>query len=426
MFRKLHDLLSNDGIERWAIQAVFIVLAVLLSILCVTWILEKSLVKNALELEADAFIESYRQDPAFPLPRTRNLIGYLQSSEANIDIPSELILLDTGLHPDVLISGRTDPVPVYVRDFDSHRLFLIFEGANIDRLVGIFGLVPLTTLLIVIYFSSWIAYRLSWRAISPVLSIAQTIRSAEPEKSKLHLPLKHLSGDTKELAMALEEYESRITAFVNRERQFTADVSHELRTPITIIDAAAQILRAEKQLSQKGYERVSMIRRACHDVNELIQAFFLLAREAQPEMNELTDVSEVVRAEVSTLQHLQEYKNIQFNVSVCFPLKMTTPRKVIEIILGNIVKNAAKYTEEGTVTISIESWGVNVQDDGPGIEEGLLPYIFDRHTRGRGHMQAGEGIGLAIVKRLCDQFGWQILIQNAKAGGVNVALKYAP
>ena len=78
--KTLRERLDFTGMKRWLIQAVFIVFAVLLSIITVTWILEKSLVRQALELEADAFIEEYRKDKDFPLPRTRNLIGYLQTS----------------------------------------------------------------------------------------------------------------------------------------------------------------------------------------------------------------------------------------------------------------------------------------------------------------------------------------------------------
>ena len=170
--------LSSIISKRWLLQTLFITFAVLISIFTITWILEKSLVKQAMELEADAFISHYQKDKSFPLPRTRNLIGYLSTPDSIAIVPSEIEKLIPGLYPDVSITGRDKPVPVYIRDFDDNRLYLIFEGANIDRLVGVFGLIPMSILLILIYTSSWIAYKLTWRAASPVLNIARNLRKS--------------------------------------------------------------------------------------------------------------------------------------------------------------------------------------------------------------------------------------------------------
>lgn len=424
MMKTLRDNLNFSVMQRWFIQAVFIVFAVLLSIITVTWILEKSLVRQALELEASAFIEEYRKDHEFPLPRTRNLLGYLTSAKGgHQDIPGSIRGLSPGLYPDIHIEDRDESVPVYVKDFDGNRLFLIFEGANVDRLVGIFGLVPLSFILIVIYTSSWIAYRITWRAASPIIRLAQNIRDLEPENSRLHLPMGKLTGDTRELALALEGYAQRIDAFVERERQFTADVSHELRTPMTIIDGAAQFLAAEDHLSVKGAERVQMIRRASRDVNELIAAFLLLAREQSPEAETRNNVATVVESEMIKLHALLEDAEVRLVADIQHELVVDTPTKVLEIIIGNLCRNACKYTEQGEIRVTVTAQGVQVADTGSGIPEDLLPQLFERHVRGRGDQKAGEGIGLAIVKRLCDQFHWDIRIENRPSGGVLVALQ---
>ena len=424
MMKTLRERLNFSVMQRWFIQAVFIVFAVLLSIITVTWILEKSLVRQALELEASAFIEEYRKDDQFPLPRTRNLIGYLTTAAGeHEDLPASIRQLSPGLYPEVHIEQRPEPVPVYVKDFDGKRLFLLFEGANVDRLVGIFGLVPLSFILIVIYTSSWIAYRITWRAASPIIRLAENIRDLEPEKSRLHFPLGKLTGDARELAMALEEYAQRIDAFVERERQFTADVSHELRTPMTIIDGAAQFLAAEDHLSVKGVQRVQMIRRASRDVNELISAFLLLAREQSPESeNQSNNVATVVESEIIKLHALLEDADVRLVVDIQHELQVNTPKKVLEIIIGNLCRNACKYTEHGEIRVTVTAQGVQVADTGSGIPEELLPHLFERHVRGRGDQKAGEGIGLAIVKRLCDQFHWRICIENRPSGGVLVTL----
>ncbi|GAA0418747.1 HAMP domain-containing sensor histidine kinase [Cocleimonas flava] len=412
--------------KRWILQTLFIIFAVLVSIITITWILEKSLVKQAMELEADAFISHYQKDKSFPLPRTRNLIGYLTTPESTAETPAEISGLAAGLYPKVIISGRDKPVPVYIRDFDNNRLYLIFEGANIDRLVGVFGLIPMSILLILIYSSSWIAYKLTWRAASPVLNIARNLRNSGTsgtDSFALKVSTKNLSGETKELAEALDEYAKRIDVFVERERQFTADVSHELRTPMTIIDGAAQFLETESGISSKGIARVKMIRRACSDVNDLTSAFFLMAREQKPELDgSKTNVTEIIENEVIKLSSLIDSSKIDLSINIQNELSVNTHRKALEIIIGNILGNAIKYTERGAIEVTVAGNQVMVSDTGIGIPDELLPKLFERHVRGRGLHQAGEGIGLAIVKRLCDQFDWDISIQNNVDQGILATL----
>ena len=409
--------------KQWLLQTLFIIFAVLVSIFTITWILEKSLVKQAMELEADAFILQYREDQSFPLPRTRNLIGYLVTPKSTSKAPAEIESLLPGLHPKTNMVGREDPVPVYIRDFDGNRLYLIFEGANIDRLVGVFGLIPMSILLILIYTSSWIAYKLTWRAASPVLNLARNLRKSGPEGKLLEVSTKNMSGETKELAEALDEYAKRIDIYVDRERQFTADVSHELRTPMTIIDGAAQFLEADAGISLKGTERVKMIRRACRDVNDLSSAFFLLAREQNAQFdNAKTNVAEIIEEQVIKFSSLIDSEKVALKIDIQNELIVNTHRKALEIIIGNVLGNAVKYTEKGNIDITVSENQITVSDTGIGIPEALMPMLFERHVRGRGLNQAGEGIGLAIVKRLCDQFAWDIAIKNKEDDGILVLL----
>ncbi len=431
MMTKQFNLTSSFDLKsiiskQWLLQTLFITFAVLVSIFTITWILEKSLVKQAMELEADAFIAHYQEDKSFPLPRTRNLIGYLSTPDSKAIVPSEIEKLIPGLYPDVSMTGRDKPVPVYIRDFDNNRLYLIFEGANIDRLVGVFGLIPMSILLILIYSSSWIAYKLTWRAASPVLNIARNLRKSGKSGSDsfaLKVSTRNLSGETKELAEALDEYAKRIDVFVERERQFTADVSHELRTPMTIIDGAAQFLETDKDISNKAADRVKMIRRACSDVNDLTSAFFLMAREQNPELgNTNTSLTEVIEDEVIKLSSLIDSSKVDLSINIQNELIVNTNKKALQIIIGNILGNAIKYTEKGTIEITVTGNQVLVSDSGIGVPDELLPKLFERHVRGRGLHQAGEGIGLAIVKRLCDQFDWEISIQNNEDQGILATL----
>ena len=413
--------------ERWQrvlLQGAFILITVLLSVSAVAWVLQKVLVKEALVLEAQTFIQAYQADASYPLPRTRNLVGYLVNSEGRGERPEVLRDLQPGLHPAVSLPGHERPMPVYVEDFSAGRLYLVFSGYNINRLVGLFGLLPVTLLLIVVYGASWVAYKLSLRAVSPVLRLARRLRDSSPAQRLPELPTRGLKGETRELVLAMDEYKRRLEDLVERERRFSSDVSHELRTPITIIDGAAQFLETESHLSEKGQARARMIRRACKDISELIDAFLILGREPKRlRESDAIDVTEVAEAELGKLAPLLDKKPLQMELEAIAPLRLPVHRKVIETILSNLCRNAINYTEQGVIRVRVGSDGIRVEDNGRGIDEALIPHIFDRHVRGRGVQKAGEGIGLNIVKRLCDLYHWDIHLANKDGDGVVVAIR---
>ena len=99
--------------ERWQrvlMQASFIFITVLLSVLAVAWVLQKVLVKEALQLEASSFIEAYEADPSFTLPRTRNLGGYLAHARGQGNtVPAALRALAPGLHQEVIVKQGERP-----------------------------------------------------------------------------------------------------------------------------------------------------------------------------------------------------------------------------------------------------------------------------------------------------------------------------
>ena len=91
------------------------------------------------------------------------------------------------------------------------------------------------------------------------------------------------SGEARQLAQALHTLGERVEAFVARERNFTRDASHELRTPLTVIRVAADLLEAERELSPRGERSLRRIQRASRDMEQVIDAFLILAREADIE-----------------------------------------------------------------------------------------------------------------------------------------------
>ncbi len=409
-----------------ALQLVFISLLLLITILLVRWVTEQILVKEALRLEAESFIAEYREDPNFPLPHTRNLIGYLNPSKDKHLLPPPLRHLPEGLTAEVFYSEDYQQVPVFVQSFDDKRLHLVYLEANVDKLVFLFGILPLTLILMLLYLGTWISYRLTWGAISPVLHLAKQVRGMEPENAQaiFDRELPKLKGEVAELGEALQHYSQRIDQLIKRERQFTSDASHELRTPVTILDGAIQMLLTDPSLSEKAQSRLTMMKKASRDLAELIHVFLLLARESTIVNDESPHpIVPLVSEEIEKLQPLTSENSLEIELIVISDWRVHAPHQVVRIILSNLIRNAINYSNGGKIEIKIFTDTIQICDNGPGIEPELLPHIFERHVRGRGHNKAGEGIGLSIVKRLVDDFDFQIQYENRPQGGLAVTLK---
>ena len=155
----------------FVLQAAFIGLAAVISVFLANVLLENVLIRQALRDEATFFWERQAIDPSHPLPATLNLTGYLE------DAPPELALLGPGFHER---DDTARPTVVYVTENAGRRLTLVFDRGGVAKLVTLFGLLPLAFVLLVLYLTTWLAFRASRRAFSPVIALARQVRELDP------------------------------------------------------------------------------------------------------------------------------------------------------------------------------------------------------------------------------------------------------
>ena len=107
-------------------------------------------------------------------------------------------------------------------------------------------------------------------------------------------------------------------------------------------------------------------------------------------------------------------------------VKVDAPESALSVALGNLIGNAVKYTQEGEVVVRLLSDAVEVIDSGPGLSQQDASRLFERGYRGThaGHSQGG-GIGLSIVSRLCDLYGWRVGVRPGAERGVVATLSFS-
>jgi len=422
----------RPGIRRklWVVfvlQVVAISFATVLGVYGAATVLEDVLIRRALTGEADFFWQRRAQEPEAPAPQTNNMTGYLVTAGASTQsLPAVLRPLQPGYQR---VPGENGEILAFVADGPSGRLYLVFNPEQVGRLAFLFGLIPLILVLIIIYITTWLAYRASRRALSPVVALAKVVRDWDPKEPDLAaLSPERLSsdpdGDVETLARALHGYASRIEEFVARERDFTRDASHEMRSPLTVIKVAAEVLQ-EEELSPFGQRTVVRIQRSAQDMEALMEAFLILAREADtglPEEDFI--VNDIVREEVERAQPLVAGRPLTLALDEPGAFALHAPPKVLAVLVGNLIRNACLYTESGEVRTTVGMDFIRIQDSGIGMSEEEVARAFQPFFRGGRSRRGGHGVGLTIVKRLSDRFSWPVEMTSEMGHGTSVTIHF--
>ena len=234
-------------------------------------------------------------------------------------------------------------------------------------------------------------------------------RTGKPEELGIHFA----NDEVGQLAAALDSYSDKLTALVERDREFNADVSHELRTPLAVIATTTELMLGSDGISDKVRERLKRIERASRQSTELTNALLLLSRSERsaPVDGETTAVAKVAEQVIEVYRSHLGRKPIEVKLVVEEDIEVVAPSSVVAVAFGNLIGNAFKYTQQGEVVVTIGAGRgkVTVEDTGPGIKAEDAEKLFERGIRGANSAGSkGAGLGLAIVRRLCELYDWRV------------------
>jgi signal transduction histidine kinase len=226
---------------------------------------------------------------------------------------------------------------------------------------------------------------------------------------------------------ALDSFSGRLQAFVERERIFTRDAGHELRTPVAVLKGSLDLLedRADRPLPERNALR--RMRQTVDDMEALLETLLMLARESEIELpRDAVLVNDLVARQVELLQATAARGGNRLSLHEDGELRVRAPPKVVEIVIGNLLRNAANYTRDGSIEVTVAARSVKVTDSGVGMSSGELEKAFEpfyRVDQSRG-LTKGHGLGLSIVKRLVRQFGWSISAHSRPGEGTTMEIRF--
>ena len=287
------------------------------------------------------------------------------------------------------------------------------------------------TYLILVFVLYLIMYYVASKAIKPVQKLIQSASQINESNISSRLPLPNNKDEIYKLATTFNDLLNRIENSIEQQKQFTADASHEMRTPLTIIKGTLEVL-LRKERTPEQYEK--KINEVISQTDRLSYLFDQLLQLARAESNNTIIKKEkiILKEKIDHLINggdlLLNKNQIKYNIpSNCV---VFADAALLDRILENIISNAIKYnTPNGNITFewNEKSNSLLIKDEGIGISKDQQPYLFNRFYRAdnsRSSEIKGNGLGLSIVKKLCELQHIKISVESAENKGTSFTLQF--
>lgn len=217
---------------------------------------------------------------------------------------------------------------------------------------------------------------------------------------------------------------ARMRLLMDQQRRFVADAAHELRTPITALSLQAENLDSI-ELPEAARDRVAALRQGMHRTKHLLEQLLAVARyEAKPCSGEMQQVAldGVAKEVAADLLPQAVDRGIDLGFEIVEPATVRGQPVMLATIICNLLDNALRHTPRGgRIDIGVYyqdgSAVLQIEDTGPGIATVDLERIFEPFFRGSRPEGEGTGLGLSIVKRIVENLGGRITLENMAGPG---------
>lgn len=202
---------------------------------------------------------------------------------------------------------------------------------------------------------------------------------------------------------------------------FIANVSHEIKTPLAVIQNYAKALKDPSLDSETKEKYISNLVEACQKLNGLITNILKLNKlenqKLLPEIKEF-NLSELLANQVLQFESLIEKKEIDLVCEIEEDLFIKSEESYLEIIFNNLMSNAIKFSNpKGMIYVGLkkekQNYHITFKDSGCGMDKETGKHIFDKFYQGdTSRSKEGNGLGLALVKRVIDIIGGSIHVTS--------------
>jgi two-component system OmpR family sensor kinase len=208
---------------------------------------------------------------------------------------------------------------------------------------------------------------------------------------------------------------------VTQIERFINDVTHELNTPITSLSMSTKLALKQGECTGKMLKNISISTKQLYDI---YRSLTYLNFSNKKEIAEALDIKATLEKSVEYYSALAEIKRITFDVKLA-SMMFAIPEAQATLLFGNLIGNAIKYSSpKSKIEVVLKDNILTIKDEGIGIEEAQQKKIFEKFKRGTEY-SGGFGVGLSIVKSICDEYGIAVSLESKVDGGTTFRLKFS-
>jgi two-component system, OmpR family, sensor histidine kinase MprB len=262
-------------------------------------------------------------------------------------------------------------------------------------------------------------------SLRPVRELSAAVEHVTVTKELTPITI-NATGDIAVLAESFNQMLRSLASSQERQAQLIADAGHELRTPLTSLRTNIELLAADASSGMlKQQDRIDIladVKAQLVEFTDLIGDLVQLARDETAATPEALDFRNVVNAALDRVR-LRAH-GLHFDVELN-PFYVVGDSDSLERAITNLLDNAVKWSPPGgVIRVQLEGDRLRVADQGPGISEADLPFIFDRFYRGDSARQTpGTGLGLSIVAQTISRHGGWIKPGRSAQGGAEFTIQ---
>lgn len=259
----------------------------------------------------------------------------------------------------------------------------------------------------------------------PITRLGRAMRQVAKGDFSVRLKDKHRLREIEEIYRNFNLMTQELGATEILQMDFVSNVSHEFKTPINAIEGYATLLHgASEGVTEEQREYVEKILANTRRLSKLTSNILLLSKvdnQAILEKNRFR-LDEQIRQSILQLEPQWEAKELELEPEL-ESLEIFGAENLLVHVWDNLIGNAVKFSPvRGTLRITLEKRGgcaaFSVEDEGPGIAEGAQAHIFDKfYQQDSSHKEEGNGLGLALVRKIVELSGGTVRCENVDAGG---------
>ena len=338
-------------------------------------------------------------------------------------IPAEFDTLEEGVHDEFVRAGRE--FVLLVRQYPAGKVVLALDISKMERdeMTMTWSVVIASVLLVMLLAVA--TYIGVGRLVRPLIELARSISALKPDSRGQRIEVNQRApSEAIVIADALNRHLQHSDEFMERELAFVRMTRHELRTPVAVIASTAEVaLDGKSEQSASDYFR--RILQTTRDMEVLLALLLALAKDPERlrRSGEIVDVSRLIPSIVDDHRFLARSKRLQFELHCDMAVSVRAPEQIVRAAIGNLVRNAIENSDSGVIAIdTANGTTLTIRDPGRGMSEEELGRLYSELARSGGRGRGG--IGLELIQRVCQHFGWGIRFSSEMDKGTVVVLDF--